>query len=185
LRPGSSRDPGRFTIRRRRGGRVPPSRSWRGSPPRVGLSWSTLPLREAAALPWRRTIKLSERPTPRGRHSETREHKPIGNLEGAKRGRAASFSRFRAERTSEDDGLSTTKGPGVKEKAMDHHLREIADCLDEVLRLQSRVMDLTEQVSEAAGMDPGDRTLRGKVTGLFFGVQAYLQELNRLAKDTA
>jgi hypothetical protein len=151
----------------------------------VGLSWSTLPLREAAALPWRRTIKLSERPTPRGRHSETREHKPIGNLEGAKRGRAASFSRFRAERTSEDDGLSTTKGPGVKEKAMDHHLREIADCLDEVLRLQSRVMDLTEQVSEAAGMDPGDRTLRGKVTGLFFGVQAYLQELNRLAKDTA
>jgi hypothetical protein len=87
--------------------------------------------------------------------------------------------------TSEDDGLATTKGPGVKEKAMDHHLREIADCLDEVLRLQSRVMDLTEQVSEAAGMDPGDRTLRGKVTGLFFGVQAYLQELNRLAKDTA
>jgi hypothetical protein len=54
------------------------------------------------------------------------------------------------ERTSEDDGLATTKGPGVKEKALDHHLREIADCLDEVLRLQSRVMDLTEQVSEAA-----------------------------------
>ena len=38
---------------------------------------------------------------------------------------------------------------------MDHHLREIADCLDEVLRLQSRVMDLSEQVSEAAGMNPG------------------------------
>ena len=75
-----------------------------------------------------------------------------------------------------------TKGPGVKEKAIDHHLREIADCLDEVLRLQSRVMELTEQVSEAAGMN---RTLRGKVTGLFFGVQAYLEELNRLAKDTA
>ena len=34
------------------------------------------------------------------------------------------------------------------------------------LRLQSRVMDLTEQVSEA-GMNPGDRTLRGKVPGLF------------------
>ena len=91
----------------------------------------------------------------------------------------------RAQRTSEDDGLATTKGPGVEEKAMDHHLREIADCLDEVLRLQSRVMELTEQVSEAAGMNPGDRTLRGKVTGLFFGVQAYLEELNRLAKDTA
>ena len=77
------------------------------------------------------------------------------------------------------------KGPGVKEKAIDHHLREIADCLDEILRLQSRVMELTEQVSETAGMNPGDRTLRGKVTGLFFGVQAYLEELNRLAKDTA
>jgi hypothetical protein len=68
---------------------------------------------------------------------------------------------------------------------MDYHLREIADCLDEALRLQSRVMDLTEQVSEAAGMNPGDRALRGKVTGLFFGIQAYLEELNRLAKDTA
>ena len=55
---------------------------------------------------------------------------------------------------------------------MNHHLREIADCLDEALRLQSRVMDLTEQVYEAAGMSPGDRTLRGKVTGLFFGLQA-------------
>jgi hypothetical protein len=52
------------------------------------------------------------------------------------------------------------------------HLREIADCLDEALRLQSRVMDLTEQVYEAAGMSRGDRTLRGKVTGLFFGLQA-------------
>jgi hypothetical protein len=109
------------------------------------------------------------------------------SLEGAKRRRSASFSRSRVERTREDDGLATTKGPGVKEKAMDHHLhlREIADCIDEVLRLQSRVMELTEQVSEAAGMNAGDRTLRGKVTGLFFGVQAYLEELNRLAKDTA
>ena len=42
---------------------------------------------------------------------------------------------------------------------MQHHLREIADCLDEALRLQSRVMDLTEQVDESAGMRPGDRTL--------------------------
>jgi hypothetical protein len=146
-----------------------------------------LPLREAAAQPWRKNNQASYQSglLPPGRHSDTREHKPIGDLEGAKWGRSASFSRFRAERTSEDDGLATTKGPGVKKKAMDDHLREIADCLDEVLRLQSRVMDLTEQVSEAAGMKPGDRTLRGKVTGLFFGVQAYLEELNRLAKDTA
>jgi len=62
---------------------------------------------------------------------------------------------------------------------VNHHLREIADCLDEALRLQSRVMDLTEQVYEAAGMSPGDRTLRGKVTGLFFGLQSHLEELNR------
>ena len=66
---------------------------------------------------------------------------------------------------------------------MNHHLREIADCLDEALRLQSRVMDLTEQVYEAAGMSQSDRTLRGKVTGLLFGLQAHLEELNRLAQD--
>ncbi len=69
--------------------------------------------------------------------------------------------------------------------AQEPSLREIADCLDEALRLQSRVMDLTEQVYEAAGMSPGDRTLRGKVTGLFFGLQAHLEELNRLAQDDA
>jgi hypothetical protein len=77
------------------------------------------------------------------------------------------------------------KRPPVKEKAVKRHLREIADCLDEALRLQSRVMDLTEQVYEAAGMSPSDRALRGKVTGLFFGLQAHLEELNRLAIDEA
>ena len=77
------------------------------------------------------------------------------------------------------------KSQPIKEKAVKHHLREIADCLDEALRLQSRVMDLTEQVYEAAGMRPGDRTLRGKVTGLLFGLQAHLEELNRLAIDEA
>jgi hypothetical protein len=46
-------------------------------------------------------------------------------------------------------------------------------------------LDLTEQVHEAAGMRPGDRTLREKGTGLLFGLQAYLEELNRLAKDEA
>jgi len=78
-----------------------------------------------------------------------------------------------------------TRTPPRKEAVVNHHLREIADCLDEALRLQSRVMDLTEQVYEAAGMSPGDRTLRGKVTGLFFGLQAHLEELNRLAQDDA
>jgi hypothetical protein len=38
-----------------------------------------------------------------------------------------------------------------EETAVDHHLRQIADCLDEAFRLQSRVMDLTEQVYEAGG----------------------------------
>jgi len=78
-----------------------------------------------------------------------------------------------------------TKEPPFREAAVNHHLREIADCLDEAVRLQSRVMEPTEQVYEAAGMSPGDRTLRGKVTGLFFGIQAHLEELNRLVKDTA
>jgi len=76
-----------------------------------------------------------------------------------------------------------TKKPPFRERAVNHHLREIADCLDEALRLQSRVMDLTEQVYEAAGMSQSDRTLRGKVTGLLFGLQAHLEELNRLAQD--
>jgi predicted transcriptional regulator len=75
-----------------------------------------------------------------------------------------------------------TKEPPFREAAVNHHLREIAE---EAVRLQSRVMELTEQVYEAAGMSPGDRTLRGKVTGLFFGIQAHLEELNRLVKDTA
>jgi len=66
---------------------------------------------------------------------------------------------------------------------VNQYVREIADCLDEALRLQSRVMDLTEHVYEAAGMSPGDRTHRGKVTGLFFGLQAHLEVLNRLAHD--
>jgi len=57
------------------------------------------------------------------------------------------------------DDCPMMQRPPVKEKAMQHHLREIADCLDEALRLQSRVMDLTEQVDESAGMRPGDRTL--------------------------
>jgi len=62
-------------------------------------------------------------------------------------------------------------------------LREIADCLDEALRLQSRLTELTEQVQRAAGMRTEERALRGKVTGLFFGLLAHLDELNRLAKE--
>jgi hypothetical protein len=61
--------------------------------------------------------------------------------------------------------------------------REIADCLDEALRLQSRVIDVTEQVQQAAGMSTADRSLRGKVTGLFFGLMAHLEALNRLVKE--
>jgi hypothetical protein len=63
------------------------------------------------------------------------------------------------------------------------YLVDIADCLDEAHRLQSRVIELTEQVYQAAGMSTADRALRGKVTGLLFGLMAHLEELNRLAKE--
>ncbi len=65
----------------------------------------------------------------------------------------------------------------------DEFLRETADCLDETLRLQSRVTELTDQVHQAAGLHTAERGLRGKVTGLFFGVLAHLDELNRLVKE--
>lgn len=62
--------------------------------------------------------------------------------------------------------------------------RDLADCLQETLRLQSRVMELTEQVHAAAGMaTPADRALRGKVTGLCYGLLAHLEELNRLLRE--
>ncbi len=68
--------------------------------------------------------------------------------------------------------------------ARDDLLREIADCLDETLRLQSRVMELTEQVHQAARVaTPGDRSLRGKITGLCYGLLAHLEELNRLLRE--
>ena len=65
----------------------------------------------------------------------------------------------------------------------DEFLREIADCHDEALRLQSRVTDLTDQVHQAAGLSAAERGLRGKVTGLFFGLLAHLDELGRLVKE--
>lgn len=65
----------------------------------------------------------------------------------------------------------------------EEYLVEIAECLDEADRLQSRVIDLTERVYQAAGMSTTDRALRGKVTGLLFGLVAHLGELNRLAQE--
>lgn len=65
----------------------------------------------------------------------------------------------------------------------DQYLVEIADCRDEVHRLQARVMELTEQVYQAARMERADRALRGKVTGLLFGLLAHLEELNRFVKE--
>lgn len=64
----------------------------------------------------------------------------------------------------------------------DEAVREIADCLDEALRLQARVTELTEEVSRSLGLAV-DRGLRAKVTGLFFGVLAHLDELNRLVRE--
>lgn len=60
---------------------------------------------------------------------------------------------------------------------------EIAECLEEALELQSRVTEVTERAHQAAGMRVADRGLRGKVTGLFFGLLAHLEELNRLARE--
>lgn len=65
----------------------------------------------------------------------------------------------------------------------DELLRDVADCLDETLRLQSRVIELTEHGYRAAGISTAEAGLRGKVTGLFFGVLAHLDELNRLVKE--
>ncbi|MBI4610738.1 MAG: hypothetical protein HY726_17220 [Candidatus Rokubacteria bacterium] len=62
-------------------------------------------------------------------------------------------------------------------------LGEIGDCLAEALRLQSRVTELTDQVHQAAGMATADRALRGRVTGLFFGLLAHLEELTRLVRE--
>jgi hypothetical protein len=65
----------------------------------------------------------------------------------------------------------------------DQYLLEIADCLDEAHRLQSRVMELTEYVCQASGMRTSDRAHRGRATGLVFGLLAHLEELNRLIKE--
>lgn len=60
---------------------------------------------------------------------------------------------------------------------------EIAECLQEALRLQSRVTEVTERAHQTAAMGVADRALRGKVTGLFFGLLAYLEQLNRLVRE--
>jgi len=60
---------------------------------------------------------------------------------------------------------------------------EIAECLQEALQLQSRVTEVTERAHRAAGMSVADRAVRGKVTGLFFGLLAHLEELNRLVRE--
>jgi hypothetical protein len=44
-------------------------------------------------------------------------------------------------------------------------------------------MELTEHVHEAAGLSIADRALRGKVTGLLFGLLAHLEQLHRLVNE--
>ncbi len=79
--------------------------------------------------------------------------------------------------------MTSRTAPGSSAEEL---LREIAGCLEEALRFQSRVMELTEQVYAAAGMaTPSDRALRGKVTGLCYGLLAHLEELNRLLREEA
>jgi hypothetical protein len=91
-----------------------------------------------------------------------------------------------SSRTDAQESLTLGSDPhdGAEEvTTRNQYLAEIADCLDEAHRLQSRVIELTEQVYQTAGMSTVDRTVRGKVTGLLFGQVAYLDELHRLVKE--
>lgn len=68
----------------------------------------------------------------------------------------------------------------------DELLRDIAESEEEILRLQSRITELTEQAHRAAGVGAHwDRSLHGKITGLCYGVLAHLEELKRLLKEEA
>ncbi len=66
----------------------------------------------------------------------------------------------------------------------DELLRDIAESEEEILRLQSRITELTGQVHGCAGVAVHwDRSLHGKITGLCYGVLAHLEELKRLLKE--
>ena len=68
----------------------------------------------------------------------------------------------------------------------DELLRDIAEAEQEILRLQSRITELTEQVHACAGVAVHwDRSLHGKITGLCYGVLAHLEQLKRLLKEDA
>ena len=63
-------------------------------------------------------------------------------------------------------------------------LRETADCEQDALGLQSRVTELTEEIYRAMRVTAHwDRSLHGKITGLFYGLLAHLEELKRLLKE--
>ncbi len=65
-------------------------------------------------------------------------------------------------------------------------LREIADCEQDALGLQSRVTEITEQIYRAMRVTAHwDRSLHGKITGLCYGVLAHLEELKRFVKEEA
>lgn len=68
----------------------------------------------------------------------------------------------------------------------DELLRDIAESEEEILRLQSRITELTGEVYGCAGVAVHwDRSLHGKITGLCYGVLAHLEELKRLLKEEA
>jgi hypothetical protein len=65
-------------------------------------------------------------------------------------------------------------------------LRDIAESEQQILWLQSRITELTEQVHRCAGVGVHwDRSLHGRITGLCYGVLAHLEELKRLLKEDA
>jgi len=68
----------------------------------------------------------------------------------------------------------------------DDLLRDIAESEEEMLRLQSRITELTEQVHGCVGVAAHwDRSLHGKITGLCYGLLAHLEELKRMLREEA
>lgn len=61
---------------------------------------------------------------------------------------------------------------------------DLADCLTEAATLQSRLMELTEQVYVVSGVTaPQERADRAKIAGIMYGVFAHLESLRRLIRE--
>ncbi len=59
----------------------------------------------------------------------------------------------------------------------------LADCLTEASTLQSRLMELTEQVYVVSGVRAQERADRAKIAGIMYGVFAHLESLKQLVQE--